>query len=247
MLFPCLLKGALVTLRLLAAVLGEYGLVFRAVWSVVFVASALEAIGLEPELRLGVRRPTTVSFARPLGLRLLNCRHWHGDKFFDARSRRLHIGVIMLACSIAAFSSQRTHGCLPSIVMLVQDDLMLASLYLVRVLPLNGLNLVLVSLGTFITSHFIFELLGKYVEQSIEELRFIVDQVGGLVVEMFLSHLDALLDVVLHGASAPVVEESTSTHLNEHGVTLVLKAHRLPTGKSIALFSIGPCTSSFVP
>ena len=52
MLFPRLLKGALVTLRSLAVALGENVLVLWAFWSLVSVASALEAIGPEPELRL---------------------------------------------------------------------------------------------------------------------------------------------------------------------------------------------------
>ena len=112
----------------------------------------------------------------------------------------------MLACSIAVSSSQRTHGRLPSIAMLVQDYLLLASLCPVRVLPLNGLDHVLVRLDEFITGHFLFEHLWKYFEQSIEEFLFIADQVGGMLVEIILPPPEVLLDVVLPGASALIVE-----------------------------------------
>ena len=49
----------------------------------------------------------------------------------------------MLTCYIAACSSQPTHGRLPSIAMLIQDDLLLARCF-VGVLPLDGLDRVLV-------------------------------------------------------------------------------------------------------
>ena len=57
---------------------------------------------------------------------------------------------------------------------------------------------------------------------------------------------DVLLDVVLHGAPAPAFEESTTTHFDEHVVPLVLKKHRLPDSKPVALSAVGPSTSSFV-
>ena len=47
-LLPCLLEGALVALWPLAVVLGKYGLVFWAVWSLMAVGSTLKAVWLEP-------------------------------------------------------------------------------------------------------------------------------------------------------------------------------------------------------
>ena len=55
MLFPRALKCALVTFQSLAAILGKDGFVLWAFWPFVHVGTALEAISLEPELRLGAR------------------------------------------------------------------------------------------------------------------------------------------------------------------------------------------------
>ena len=46
-----------------------------------------------------------------------------------------------------------------------------------------------------------------------------------MLVRVLLSTPDMLLNVVLHGASALVVEESTTTHLHEHVVSLMLEKH----------------------
>ena len=111
---------------------------------------------------------------------------------------------------------------------------------------MNGLGHVFVGLDEIVTCHFLFELPWKYFEQSINEFSFLVDQIGGMLVEIILPTPDVLLDVVLRGAPAPIVEESTSAHLDEHMVTLVLKEHRLPQCTSIALLAIGLSMSSLI-
>ena len=131
----------------------------------------------------------------------------------------------MWACSIAACSSRRTHGRLSSVAMMMQDDLLLVPLVILRVLPLNGLKKSVVSIDDFVTSHFPLELLWKYFEQSIKEFLFIVERIGGMLVEIISPTPDVL---GLHGASAPIVEKSTSARLGEHMVTLVFKEHRIP-------------------
>ena len=55
-----------------------------------------------------------------------------------------------------------------------------------------------------------------------------------------------LLDVVLHGAPAPLIEESTTTQFDEHVVPLMLNNFCFAESKSVALFAIGPSMSSFV-
>ena len=133
MLLPCLLKGALVAFQPFAVVLGEYGLVFRTIRSLVAVGSTWEAIRLKPEFRLGGtgRSTTVVAPARAFGLRQ-GCQ-CHSDSIFNTRSRLLRglrVGVILSACSMAASSCQWTHRCLSPSAMSIKDDMLLALLLL---------------------------------------------------------------------------------------------------------------------
>ena len=79
----------------------------------------------------------------------------------------------------------------------------------------------------FFTGHYLLDLPWKYFEQSIRQFLFIVDQIGGMFVAIILPTPDVLLDVVLHGASAPIVEKTVSA-LDEYMITFVRKEHRLP-------------------
>ena len=178
---------------------------------------------------------------------LLDCGLCGSDYVLEARSRRLCcIGMTMLARFIAARSSQRAHGRLASIALSIQDAFSLASLRPVRVLPLDGPGDVLVHPHELVTGHLFFEPFWKFVRHSVEEILFVVRQIIGMLVEILLSARDVLLDIVLRRASAPVAEESTSSHLDEYMVDFTLKEHGPSRTKSIALFAIRPSMYSFV-
>ena len=143
-------------LRLVAVVLGKYGLIFLAIRSLVAIGSTFKAVRLEPELWLGgTGRSTTVgALARTLGLRQ-GC-HCHSDDLFEAWSRCLRellVGVIVPACAVIASSCQWTHRRLLPSAMLVQDGLLLACLFII----LDRLNDVLVILDELIAGHLVLE------------------------------------------------------------------------------------------
>ena len=66
---------------------------------------------------------------------------------------------------------------------------------------MNSLDDILVIIDDLFTGNLFLMFLRSDFEQTVEELLFVIDQVGGVLVQVLLPTPDVLLKVVLHGAS----------------------------------------------